>query len=205
MIKKSAEEMAFFFVKKGIIDEKEKDVYIYGSELLISEMICTLLVIGIGICTEKFIETLLYLASYMPIRIYAGGYHANTHRSCITIFNICYVILFFIVEILLGLNYIHIIYILAAGATFVIFILAPIEDMRKPLDEKEICVYKKKAQKGVLILYLFAIIVSCAVPELREEICYGMAAVFEIAMLLIIGYIKNKISFRDKNYVILKS
>lgn len=44
MLKKSAEQMVFFFVKKGVIDEEVKEVYIYGSELLISEMICTLLV-----------------------------------------------------------------------------------------------------------------------------------------------------------------
>lgn len=49
MLKKSAEQMVFFFVKKGVIDEEVKEVYIYGSELLISEMICTLLVMGIGL------------------------------------------------------------------------------------------------------------------------------------------------------------
>ena len=45
MIRRTAEEMAFFFVKRGVIEKEDKDVYIYGSELLISEIICTLLVI----------------------------------------------------------------------------------------------------------------------------------------------------------------
>ena len=44
MIRRTAEEMAFFFVKRGVIEKEDKDVYIYGSELLISEIICTIVV-----------------------------------------------------------------------------------------------------------------------------------------------------------------
>lgn len=205
MLKKSAEQMAFFFVKKGIIDEKVTDVYIYGSELLISEMICTLLVIGIGICTGKFIETLLYLASYMPIRIYAGGYHATSHRNCTVIFNLCYVVIFFIVDKLLSLKLDYIIYILSIGSGFIIAILAPIEDLRKPLDEREKGVYGEKAKKRVLLLLLFAIIMIWLIPQWKEKICYGMSAVCEIAILLLIGYIKNRVLLNcKKDYITLK-
>jgi len=35
MIRRAAEEIATFFVKKGVIEEKERDVYTYGSELLV--------------------------------------------------------------------------------------------------------------------------------------------------------------------------
>lgn len=61
MIKRTAEKMAFFFVKRGVIEEKDRDVYVYGSELLISESICTLLVVCISLCTGKLVETVIYL------------------------------------------------------------------------------------------------------------------------------------------------
>jgi len=205
MLKKSAEQMAFFFVKMGIIDEKVKDVYIYGSELLISEMICTLLVLGMGLCTDKFMETLLYLASYMPIRIYAGGYHATSHRNCTVIFNLCYIVIFFIVDKILSLNLDYIIYILSIGSGLIIAILAPIEDLRKPLDEREKYIYGEKAKKRVLLLLLFAIMIIWLIPQWKAKIFYGMAAVCEIAVLLLVGYIKNKILLNCKrDYVTLK-
>lgn len=81
MLKKSAEQMVFFFVKKGVIDEEVKDVYIYGSELLISEMICTLLVMGIGLYAGKFIETLLYLLQNETFYKYIG-YDLQNETKC---------------------------------------------------------------------------------------------------------------------------
>lgn len=90
MIRRAAEEIATFFVKKGVIEEKERDVYTYGSELLVSETISMLLVLSIGLYVGKILETVIYLFTYIVIRVYAGGYHASSHRKCITIFSICY-------------------------------------------------------------------------------------------------------------------
>lgn len=202
MLKKSAEQMVFFFVKKGVIDEEVKDVYIYGSELLISEMICTLLVMGIGLYAGKFIETLLYLASYIPIRIYAGGYHATSHRNCTVIFNLCYIVIFFVVDKMLSLKLDHILYILSIGSGLIVIILAPIEDLRKPLDEREKYIYGEKAKKRVLLLLLFAIIIAWLIPQWKEKICYGISAVCEIAVLLLVGYTKNKILLNCKRYYV---
>lgn len=170
MIRRTAEEMAFFFVKRGVIEKEDKDVYIYGSELLISEIICTLLVIGISLCTGEFIETLIYLFSYMSIRVYAGGYHASSYSNCITIFNLCYVGVMYVMKIIQLLGLLKILELITFGAIMIIWKLAPVEDLRKPLDEEERYIYRKKARKKVLLLFLFAIIVTRIFPTLKDKV-----------------------------------
>ena len=192
MIRRTAEEMAFFFVKRGVIEKEDKDVYIYGSELLISEIICTLLVIGISLCKGEFIETLIYLFSYMSIRVYAGGYHASSYSNCITIFNLCYVGVMYVMKIIQLLGLLKILELITFGAIMIIWKLAPVEDLRKPLDEEERYIYRKKARKKVLLLFLFAIIVTRIFPTLKDKVYYGLIAICEIALLLLVGYIKNR-------------
>lgn len=43
------------------------------------------------------------------------------------------------------------------------------------------------------------------IPQWKEKICYGMSAVCEIAILLLIGYIKNRVLLNcKKDYITLK-
>lgn len=190
--KKNSRRNGIFFVKRGVIEKEDKDVYIYGSELLISEIICTLLVIGISLCTGEFIETLIYLFSYMSIRVYAGGYHASSYSNCITIFNLCYVGVMYVMKIIQLLGLLKILELITFGAIMIIWKLAPVEDLRKPLDEEERYIYRKKARKKVLLLFLFAIIVTRIFPTLKDKVYYGLIAICEIALLLLVGYIKNR-------------
>lgn len=74
--------------------------------------------------------------------------------------------------------------------------------MRKPLDEREKYIYGEKAKKRVLLLLLFAIIIAWLIPQWKEKICYGMSAVCEIAVLLLVGYTKNKILLNCKRYYV---
>lgn len=53
-------------------------------------------------------------------------------------------------------------------------------------------IYRKKARKKVLLLFLFAIIVTRIFPTLKDKVYYGLIAICEIALLLLVGYIKNR-------------
>ena len=190
--KKNGRKNGFFFVKRGVIEEKDRDVYVYGSELLISESICTLLVVCISLCTGKLVETVIYLFTYIMIRVYAGGYHASSHRNCIMIFNLGYVGVLYIMEILQYFGILKLLDILTLVATIIIFGMAPIEDLRKPLDEEEKFIYREKSRKRVLLFFLFVIIMNRIFPQLKGKLCYGSIAICEISLLLLVGNIKNR-------------
>lgn len=83
-------------------------------------------------------------------------------------------------------------------AIIIIFLLAPVEDIRKPLSREEVYIYRKKTRKRVLLLGIFAIILIRIFPQLKDEISYGLLAICEISLLLLVGYIKNKRLFYQK-------
>lgn len=193
MIKNVSNKMTEFFINKEVINEDDRDIYLYGSEILVSEVICTTITLGIGLFLGRFIKTVLYLLIYTLIRVYAGGYHAMSHKMCITIFNVLYVFLLIITELLFRFNLSNILCLGTIIAMVIIVVLSPVEDSRKPLEEYELRSYRLRARIrtvfcGVIVtsLYIFF-------PFVKDEMGYGMIAICEVALLMVIGYIKNKI------------
>lgn len=59
-------------------DKYPKEIYVYGIELLISSFISTTVILLIGISTNTFFESVIFLISFSVIRVYTGGYHSMT-------------------------------------------------------------------------------------------------------------------------------
>ena len=92
--------IADFFVSKDVITEEEKEVCAYGMELIISGIINVSLVIIIGLITCYIWYAIVYNTMMIVIRMYTGGYHADTHLGC----NICYCGVFLISLIILRIQ-----------------------------------------------------------------------------------------------------
>lgn len=74
-------------ILNNMIDKNEKELFIYGIELIISNISSIFIVLLLGILFHKLIEAITLLISLWILRYYAGGYHAKTmlRCSCITI------------------------------------------------------------------------------------------------------------------------
>ena len=68
MIREMTGKITDYLIQRKVIDEEVKDVYIYGSELLISEILSTMLILGIGAYTRCIWETILY--PNLPKKLY---------------------------------------------------------------------------------------------------------------------------------------
>ena len=134
-------------LKKGVITEELKDVYIYGFDLLFSFLISTTIILTIGIIVGQIVPTLFFLITFILVRRYTGGYHANTYLKC----QIC-TISFYLISLLLSifLNT-HIYLFVGMGFIGIVIILlfGPIENPHKPLTNDE----KKKHKITGLILF----------------------------------------------------
>lgn len=42
MIEDWSNRITDFFIDRAVIDESDRDIYLYGSELLVSEVLCTI-------------------------------------------------------------------------------------------------------------------------------------------------------------------
>lgn len=74
-------------ILNNMIDKNEKELFIYGIELIISNISSIFIVLLLGILFHKLIEAITLLILLWILRYYAGGYHAKTmlRCSCITI------------------------------------------------------------------------------------------------------------------------
>lgn len=191
MIQAMAQKIGGTFVKRSIIKEEDIKVYTHGLELMLSELISSILVITIGITMGKTMEVLLYLVTFTCIRVYAGGYHASSYRNCITIFCVCAYFIFVLTGWMHQMRSLEVIAVALIIADIIIFLLAPVEDRRKSLDRQERRRYQNIARKEVLIASVIFLAAFYFFPFWRDEISYCMAAICEIAILLVVGYAKN--------------
>lgn len=205
MIKSISTKITDFFIGREAINEEDRDIYLYGSEILISEILCTMITLGIGLFLGCFIKTIIYLIIYTMIRIYAGGYHAMSHKMCITIFNVLYVFFLAIVELTFYLKISGILCFSTIISVLIIYRLAPVQDPRKILDEFELEKYRNKARRRTIFSGICVILTYFFIPFAKDEMGYGMIAICEVALLVVIGYIKNKFTlFVAKKKIVIR-
>lgn len=174
-------------VADGTIEAEDTEIYAFGLKQGIIMIINYVLTILIGLIMRMPIETLIFMAVYIPIRSYAGGVHAKTQRRCFVYSNLI------VVAILLAIRYFVHSSIILCGillfAAIVVTLLAPVEDKNKPLDEDEVRIYGRKARLmlcGYLLLALVCIFLKWWMPAVSIVLTLGLMAV-----VLILGKIKN--------------
>lgn len=137
MIHSVALVIADFFVSKDVITEEEKEVCAYGMELIIAGIISVALVLIIGLITGNIWYAVVYNIMMIVIRLYTGGYHADTHVGC----NVCYCMAFIISMVLLkAQTYIKsdvAIWLVALAGYLIIVLNAPLEHHNKKLTMKQ--------------------------------------------------------------------
>lgn len=173
----------------NIIESKDKDLYTYGFHqgfLMIFNLITAIV---IGFSFKMVWEILFFLMAYIPLRSYAGGYHAKTPLGCYIFSVIMMIIVLLSIKFIWWNNFMCIIVTFCASS--IICILQPVEDSNKPLDIKEIAVYKKRTKFILLILIVIGLMFWFAFYK-QISITIIMA-LFIIAFMLILGKIKNTI------------
>lgn len=155
MLKRLSQRLVSLWVRNEVILSEDASIYCYGLELLLSSAINLLIMIGLSLTFGKPLIFIPYILSFIPLRIYAGGYHAKNHVSCM-LFNAALfsasLILITIVPahnmalVCTVLNFISLIFIMA---------LSPVPAKNKPLSEEEAVKYRRASiYLSVAILFL---------------------------------------------------
>ncbi len=156
-------------------DENDKypsQVYVYGIKLLISGIISTLLILGVGVVTRTFLESVLFLAFFSGIRVYTGGYHAMTYLRC-NLLSVGAYVLVAAFMFFLG-DFASDVYVLGAGYLLTMLtalLLAPVGNVNKELTPEDRVRYKR---------------ISLVIITLSYGLCLGGYFLLGIEQLLII-------------------
>lgn len=135
-----------------------KEVYVYGLECFISELIGDLFLFIIAALLGKLDEMLVWIISFLAIRTQLGGYHCNNHFHCL------------LFSTLLGISgvFLNIVwlrfpisaFLLTSLCFFFIVKYAPIIHKNHPLSKSQKNHSKKHGIINFCIVSLFAIMLA---------------------------------------------
>ncbi len=155
----------------------------------------------IGIIFGMLWESLVFMVTYIHIRTYAGGYHAITQLNC------CISSVVIIVMVLLGIRYMKwtsLIYVtISIFSGLIIYILSPVEDSNKPIDDIGVKIFRKKS-RIILIFELILLILFIFLRKNNIAECI-LVSLFTVSVMLILGKIKCRLETNSSIWIELVS
>lgn len=189
LLAKLSQKIGDGLVRSNVIEADDAEIYIYGINQILVSVLNVSSALIIGLLFGTLLEIAVFMAAYIPLRSFAGGYHARTPLRCY----IYSLIMLIIVSI--GLKYLSIeiwgYYAVFAVAFVIVLVLSPVEDKNKPLDDLEYKVYKKRA----IIIAAIELVISIVLKLIGLDSLF-IAVVYSFAVLgfmLIAGLLKNKL------------
>ena len=185
MFEALAEKIVRRLRDRQIISKENEELYKYGFNIGLTILINLLSSVLVGVFFGMIFESMIFLMGYIPLRSYAGGYHARTPLRCyfISIFIMILILAFFSYVSLVSLYKM----LLFIGVT-VCIILSPVEDENKPLDDDEVRIYRKRSYIVLANEVCVWILLSFVQQRVGRII---PLIIFTESPMLIIGKIKN--------------
>lgn len=174
-------------IVNGAIRAEERELYEYGLQqglLIIANMLTT---IAIGFLFKMVWQSILFMIVYIPLRSFAGGYHAKTQSRCYFFSILLTTSVLLAIKLIPRTNFNIIGLALIAG--IIIYVLAPVEDANKPLDETETAVYKKRA-RVILAVELCTMLLMMGLGLSGVSLCISIS-MFALSIMLVIGKVKT--------------
>ena len=190
MISKLAKNIAHFFVIQNITEESKEVIYAYGMELLISDVLNTIIVLLIALISHTLPAVVVFIAVFMGLRQFVGGYHANSHLSCM--FTLVMVMLVFSYSIcnvsgqiapIFSIGFITI-------ALPIIFCIAPVPHPNKPMSEEKGVKLRKRSI--ILAVALSTAMIALLVFQYRKISFYVSSGILLSAIMALLGRFLNR-------------
>lgn len=194
MFNRIASQIADQLEASGIIESEDKSLYSYGLQQGLTILLNITTTIILGCIFRKVIQAILFTVLYMPLRRFAGGYHAKTPMRCY-IYSSLLITLVLMLSQYLEQHFLMLI-ILSVLSAVAIALLSPVEDLHKPLDDTERWMYQKKAI-WTLGIELVITLVS-ALLYLNSLLVIVALNLLTIVLLQIAGKVKNDIKNKEK-------
>lgn len=190
MVPKLAKNIAHFFVVQKIVEKPKEAIYAYGMELLLSDVLNTLIVLLIALISHTLPAVIIFSAIFMGLRKFVGGYHANSHLSCI--FTLVVVMLIFSYGICnVSEKYAWVVSIgFVVISIPVVFNLAPVPHPNKPVSDGKKAKLKKRSR--ILILFLSMLAFTLIIFRLNTISLYVSSGIFLSAFAAVMGSRLNR-------------
>lgn len=180
-----AARTADFLVTCGAIKQRDISIYRYGLEVLYLSMLEVLSILLLAVWIGNFFETLLYFAAFIPLRLFAGGYHANTRLGCYFVSLGVYGV-FSVVVAFATISYLLSV-LLAMVALVIIWRYAPIVHKNRNISYEEFNRARNISRKLAMIDLLVVVVSGYIYIQVAFVIALGfLSEAVSIASLIIV-------------------
>lgn len=150
---------------QGIIQEDDIDKCKYGIDLFISSFLEIISILAIAAFLGNFIETVLLFVFFVPLRIYAGGYHADTKLKCFIISLVMYGFSYTLANITPSGMFVLINVIGTLFSLIMVLIMAPIIHINKNVNDIERRNYRKISIEICLVETTIILLLTMTIPK----------------------------------------
>lgn len=188
MIENIAKKISGKLVKNHTIDVKDEEIYIYGLHQGMIIILSWIVIFSIGIFMNMFWQSVLILLFFFPIRIYAGGFHAESQHICYIISTLIQAGALCILKFVSISMWMNICTLLICG--FLLLRFSPVEAHNKPLDDDEVKKFRRISIRNWGIeLSLWILLSVLGYKEISD--CIIMSFLM-VSILLITGVVFEK-------------
>ncbi len=188
MLNSLSKRIAVFLLHQNCIQKDYISVYIYGIELFISSLLGVLLVLVSSIIAGNLLYGVLFLASFIFLRLYTGGLHCNSYLACNIVVVITFLAVAFVEKLISKAPFADPLYCIMIIISIAITLtLAPVDNPNKELSDS-----KKRECRMISVAILLAHFMLHVL--FHSFISTGIIIItdFVSSAFIIIGIIKNK-------------
>lgn len=190
MIKYLSDNITDFFYSNKIIEEEDREIYVYGLQLIISTIIGITLILVLGLIINKLFYSIIFLISFIPIRMYSGGYHASSYVKCNLTLISLYLVTMSAVIYTPSVYVIKISTIMVIITIYIVLKYAPVDNENKKLTEN-----RKKINKRITLFILSAFyLIGMVMYKINIQLFYTIIVTMFLVSILIKIKIKGGVT-----------
>ena len=186
MITRAVRYLVGQLIEDGLIEETQKDEYLYSLECLIEGILTIVSILILAICFRKLIPTIMFLIFFFSLRRRTGGIHLDTFGKCYVGTLVLYVLITILAKYIV--KKLLICTLLTVCASVYILSIGTINDCNIDMSEEELNASKVSARLLILLLMMLAGFLKYIGVDI-EIIVYMCLAIILCASLLIIAKI----------------
>lgn len=187
-------------IRKGKITENEAELYEYGYTLMVEKMLIFVICVVIALLLDAVWEVLALCITFIPLRVYSGGYHAKSRWGCMVLSGMFVILGIIGIRVLSRSISVSAYLFIEIVCIIVTMRFVPVDIKQKPITAGEKNYYRKKVMCVVCSELLVGLI--CIHFEIYTTVL-GIIVSSVFNMLSALGqvfcnnFMKNKVCFNS--------
>lgn len=191
MIQELAEKIVDYQITRDYLDSTERNKYVYAYEITINQSINLIISFAMAVIFREVYSTILFFLLYIPIRKYAGGFHASSNEKCILFSSSVVLGIILLSKVLKVCNYDrNLVFTIDCMLMIYVNIAAPVETSNKKISFNERRRYKKYIHI-ITLIHLIFIIMDAILVQLKVICIEVLFTYFLLFALLFLEQVKR--------------